>query len=249
MANKFYTTTQTIEKELIDYIKLTCNLDVAIPTTDGKTSLNISGNYFNGSFGKVANTLQVQFRYKENNEAYGDWINATATITNNTYNAAVDVTGLNYQSAYTFEARAIDKVNPEILSAAMKVKTIPVFDWGENDFKFNVPVYDKDGAELGTSLTANDYDAVMKSGKALLESGWITITPTANTPTAAYVTFKRHYTKVPVVLVTASSGVIGTQVLGASINGITNDGVNIVVTRINTTPTTIYYYVFGEVDE
>lgn len=244
-----YTTTQTIEKELIDYIKLTCNMDVNNPTADGETTLKINGNYFNGSFGKVANTLQVQYRYKENDGDYGDWINVTATISNNTYNSTTKITGLNYQSAYTFQARAIDKVNLGIESAEKRVKSIPVFDWGENDFKFNVPAYDKNGVELGTELTANDYDAAMKSGNALLESGWVTITPVANNPTAAFVTFKRHYNKIPVVLVTASSGVIGTQVLGASINGITNDGVNIVVTRTNTIPTTIYYYVFGEVEQ
>ena len=244
-----YTTTQTIEKELIDYIKLTCNMDVDNPTTDGKTTLKINGNYFNGSFGKVANTLQVQYRYKENDGNYSEWINATATISGNTYNSTTNITGLNYQSAYTFQARAIDKVNLGIESAAKRVKAIPAFDWGENDFKFNVPAYDENGVELGTELTANDYDAAMKSGNALLESGWVTITPVANTPTAAFVTFKRHYNKIPVVLVTASSGVIGTQVTGASINGITNDGVNIVVTRTNTTPTTIYYYVFGEVEQ
>lgn len=243
-----YTTTQTINKTLIDYVKLTCNMDVENPTPDGKTVLKANGHYFNGSFGAVANTLQIQYRYKANDGAYGSWINATPTISDNTYNTTVNVTGLDYRSAYTFQVRALDKIG-SILSVEKKVKSIPVFDWGENDFKFNVSAYDKDGNEIGSSITANDYDAVMKSGRALLESGWVTITPVANSPTAVYVAFKQHYSKVPVVLVTASSGVIGTQVLGCSTNGITNDGVNIVVTRTNITPTTIYYYVFGEVDE
>lgn len=245
-----YATTQTITKELIEYIKLTCNMDVDNPNTDGETTLKISGNYFNGSFGKVANTLQVQYRYKENDGNYSEWITAAPNKTNDTYDATIEITGLNYQSTYTFQARAIDKVNPEIPTAEKKVKSIPVFDWGENDFKFNVPAYDKNGAEIGTETIANDYDAIMKSGKSLLESGWVTITPKGNSsPTEAFVTFKRHYNKKPVVLATASSGVIGTQVLGASTNGITNDGVNIVINRTNTTPTSVYYYVFGEVEE
>jgi hypothetical protein len=245
-----YATTQTIIKELIEYIKLTCNMDVDNPNIDGETTLKISGNYFNGSFGKVANTLQVQYRYKESDGNYSEWIDAEFTLSNNTYNSTIDITGLNYKKSYTFQARAIDKVYPEVVSIEKKVKSIPVFDWGENDFNFNVPAYDKNGNEIGTELTANDYDAVMKSGKSLLESGWVTITPKGNsTPTEAYITFKRHYNKKPVVLVTASSGVIGSQVLGASTNGITNDGANLVTNRTNTTPTTIYYYVFGEVEE
>ena len=245
-----YKTTQTITKTLINYIKLTCNMEAANPSVDGKMSIKLSGNYFNGSFGATNNSLTTQYRYKENNGSYSNWINATPTITGNTYEVNINLTGLNYQSTYTFQARAIDKVNTGgINTPEKKVKAQPVFDWGEDSFNFNVDAYDKNGAKIGTELTANDYDAMLLSGKSLLESGWVTITPTANTPTAAYVTFKKHYTKKPVVLATASSGVIGTQVLGASTNGITNDGVNIVVTRTNTTPTTIYYYVFGEVEE
>lgn len=244
-----YTTTQTIKKTLIDYIKLTCNLVAGKPNAQGEMTIRINGNYFNGSFGKEANTLQVQFRYKTDNTDYGEWVDvAEPNISGNTHDTTVNITGLDYRLAHTFQARAIDKVSLEVLSAEKKVKAIPVYDWGENDFQFNVDAFDKAGVKLGTEIIANDYDAASLSGKSLLESGWVTITPTANVPTGAFVTFKKHYNKKPVVLVTASSGVIGTQVLGASINGITNDGVNIVVTRTNTTPTTVYYYVFGEVE-
>lgn len=243
-----YTTTQTIKKELIDYVKPTCNLTVEKPTTDGETTLEIHGNYFNGSFGAVANTLTVQYRYKANDEGYNEWITGTGTINKNTYSATINVTGLDYRKAYTFQARVLDKAM-SVSSVEIRVKAIPVFDWGENDFQFNVDVYDKDGGKLGSEMTASDYEAISLTGKEQKESGWVIITPTANTPTGAFVTFKRHYTKIPVVTVTASSGVIGTQVLGASINGITNDGVNIVLTRTNTTPTTVYYKVYGEAEE
>lgn len=243
-----YSTSLQVKKELIPYVNITCNLEATNPTTDGNATLDIKGNYFNGSFGAVANTLSVQYRIKENDGAYSEWLNANIAKTNNTYDATVNLTGLNYRSTYTVQARAIDKIK-NVETKEKVIKSLTVFDWGENDFKFNVDVYDKDGGKLGTEVTANDYDATMRSGKALLESGWVTITPVANSPTAVYVAFKRHYNKIPTVLVTPSSGVIGTQLLGASTNGITNDGVNIVVTRTNTVPTTVYYYVFGEVVE
>ena len=243
-----YSTPVTITKELIDYVKLTSHLEATNPTTAGEATLNIQGNYFNGSFGATANTLSVQFRYKENDGAYSEWLDANYTLSGNSYNATVELSGLDYRSTYTVQARAIDKIQP-VETKEKVIKSLTQFDWGENDFKFNVDVFDKDGGKLGTEVTANDYDATMLSGKALLESGWVTITPAANSPTGVFVTFKKHYNKIPVVLVTASSGVIGTQVLGCSTNGITNDGVNIVVTRTNTTPTSVYYYVFGEVEE
>lgn len=245
------TVSKTITLGFIDYIKLTCNLKANNPTAEGEMALKISGNYFNGSFGKVSNTLNIYFRYKENDGEYGEWIAAQEEpiLSEGTYSVDINLTGLNYQSAYTFQAKAADKIYSEVLSVEKRVKSIPVFDWGENDFQFNVDVYDKSGAKLGAEMTAADFSATLSSGKALLESGWVAITPTANAPTTVYVNFKHHYNKVPVVIPAASSGVIGTQVLGVSTNGITNDGVNIVLTRTNTTPTTIHYFVFGEVEE
>ena len=80
------------------------------------------------------------------------------------------------------------------------------------------------------------------------ETGFVSITPSAsNTPTAVYVAFKNSYSKIPNVVVSASSGVVGTQVTGVGTNGITTTGVNIVLTRTNTTPTTVYFVVQEEV--
>lgn len=158
------TTTQTITKTLIEYIKLTCNLKANNPTADGKMSLKISGNYFDGNFGAIDNTLDVAFRYKENNGEYSDWIAASATISGDTYEAIVELTGLNYQSTYTFQAKATDKVNA-IESAERKVKSIPVFDWGENDFAVNVDLMDK-------------FNTLISNGLAEYEDGTIDVNET-----------------------------------------------------------------------
>lgn len=101
---------------------------------------------------------------------------------------------------------------------------------------------------INSQLSVTDYAGTFKNGSEVRETGWVSITPSAaNTPTAAYVAFKNTYKKIPVVLVTPSTGVIGTQVLGAATNGITTTGVNIVITRTNTVTTTVYYFVIGEV--
>lgn len=241
------TTTQTVNKTLIPYVKLTCNLD-AIATVDGKVSLTIKGNYFNGSFGATANTLDVFYRYKENGGTYSDWIAATAKKSNNTYTATPTITGLDYRKTYVIEAKAKDQIY-ELTTNEKRVKAIPVFDWGENDFQFNVPVYDKDGGLLGNEMTAENQTATSIIGKTLLESGWVSITPVANTPTSASVTFKRTYKKIPTVVMSCATSVAGTQVLGYGQTGISTTGVNIVVTRTNTVSTILYYFVFGEVDE
>lgn len=135
-----FITNATLTKTLVNYIDLTCNLRIGNPDAEGDLTFTISGDYFNGSFGKTANTLTVQYRRStDGGSTWTSWTNATATKSGNTYTATVSLTGLDYQTAYTFEARATDKLQTAT-SAGRAVKTIPVFDWGENDFSFNVPV-------------------------------------------------------------------------------------------------------------
>lgn len=131
-----YTTTQTVNKTLIEYIKLTCSLNAGAPTTAGVATLKISGNYFNGSFGKVANTLTVQYRYKTQGGSYGSWTTVSATKSNNTYNATATISGLNYQTTYVFQARAVDKL-ATISTDEQARRTMPIFDWSKNDFNVN----------------------------------------------------------------------------------------------------------------
>lgn len=134
-----YSTTQTVTKEMINYVNLTANINVEAPTANGTTTLEVFGNYFNGSFGAVSNTLTVEYRYKANSGSYGEWQTATVTLNGNFYSKSIAITGLNYLNSYTFQARATDKLQT-VSSYEYKVKTTPVFDWGENDFNFNVPV-------------------------------------------------------------------------------------------------------------
>lgn len=133
------TTNKVVALDMIDYVKLSCNLAAAAPTTDGNATLTISGNYFNGSFGAKSNSLVVQYRMKINDDAYGAWTTATATKTGNTYKAIVNLSGLNYLNTYTFQAKCWDAVTI-VESAEKRVKTTPTFDWSDTDFNFNVPV-------------------------------------------------------------------------------------------------------------
>ena len=135
-----YSTTQTIEKTLINYINPTCNLNISNPTTDGNLSFTITGNYFNSSFGAVNNTLSVSYKYKTGSGNYSDNIEATnITLNNNTYTANISLTGLDYKETYTFQAFTIDKIK-SANSAEKVIKTTPVFSWSNSDFEFNVPV-------------------------------------------------------------------------------------------------------------
>lgn len=136
--------TKTITKNFVDYVKLTCNIASNKPDGTGEMIVECSGNYFDGSFGKVENALTVQYRYKVSGGTYSNWTAMTVTKSGNTYTAKATKTGLDYKKAYIFQTQAIDKLNPAdsngnspIQSIEYKTVSIPIFDWGENDFKVN----------------------------------------------------------------------------------------------------------------
>ena len=131
-----YPTTQTVNKTLIEYIKLTCSMEAGAPTTDGVATLKISGNYWNGTFGALANTLTVQYRYKPQGGSYGNWTTVSATKSNNTYNATATISGLDYRTTYVFQARAVDKL-ATVNTDEQARRTTPIFDWSKDDFRVN----------------------------------------------------------------------------------------------------------------
>ena len=150
------TATKTITKDIIDYIPLTCNLYVDSDLVDGSAvnlQLNISGKYFAGSFGAVMNSLALEYRYKINNGNYPTdddgndaWtpLTNTPTIANSGYTAQETLTGLDYRNAYTVQVRAKDAIYNALSEPAKVaeyvVKIVPIFDWSDNDFNFNVPI-------------------------------------------------------------------------------------------------------------
>lgn len=136
-----------IEKNLIEYVKPTCYQKV-VPKLSGEVDaqviLTITGNYYDGSFGAVDNELTLEVRYtQDDGKTFGDWIvltnNATPVFNNDTYELEATIGGFKYDKAYIFQCRATDKLN-RVASTQYTVRVIPIFDWGEYDFNFNVPV-------------------------------------------------------------------------------------------------------------
>lgn len=146
----------TATGKFIEYIPLTCNLAENRPDGSGNMTVYCNGNYFNGSFGKVANTLQVQYRHKTRNGSFGDWVTMSHSVNGNAYSATANVSGLDYQETYVFEARAIDQL-ATVSSASSALKSLPVFHWSEYDFTFEVPVTFNAGVN-GASALSQDED-------------------------------------------------------------------------------------------
>lgn len=128
----------------VDYTPISCGLrDVSfyVVDTKGNIEFTIAGNFFSGSFGAVNNGISVYYRYKPEGGSYSDWIQANAETTSNGYSCASEVIEqLDYTQNYYIQAKAADSL-VGVTSIEYKVaKVTPVFDWGENDFNFNVPI-------------------------------------------------------------------------------------------------------------
>ncbi len=186
-----YTVSKTINKEIVDYIPLTCYLYAVPKLVDGATAridLTISGNYFNGSFGAVDNALAIQYRYKINDGEYpNEWTAITANISDGKYSSQLNIPNLDYTNSYTIQARASDKANTGWISTIEQVvRIVPVFDWGKNDFNFNVPVHCRGGLTYD-ALIKNEIDCndILKSGTYYIDAkslnkpsgnaGWLTV--------------------------------------------------------------------------
>ncbi len=159
---------QTVTRDMVDYVPLTCNIGSNSPDTEGNFVFIVSGNYFSGNFGAQENSLQVEYRYKAGTGQYSDWTPMSPVISVNTYEATAEFSGFDYRMTYTFQAKATDKIG-EVYTVEKPIRAQPVFDWSENDFQFHVPV-GMNGlriTELGSIESATDamsFDAAYPVG-------------------------------------------------------------------------------------
>lgn len=159
------TATKTLTRELVNYVKLTCNISataVLDTSSTAKATVKIKGNFFNGNIAADSkNTLALWYRYKEEGGSYNTWLPIDANISGNSYNITFELAeALDYQKAYTFQARAGDDLYAAygnwVASEEVTVNTLPVFDWSKEDFNFNVPVVFKGNNILyGTTNEGN----------------------------------------------------------------------------------------------
>ena len=141
--NRAQITEKSLTLPMIEYVPLTCKINSDSTTGEGEMRVTCSGNYWTGNFGAVDNNLQVFYRYRKSSEdAFTEWALLEDIETDEdgqSYSATHLLTGLDYQASYVFQCRAQDAVG-YIDSAEKTVATLPVFDWSQRDFNFNVPV-------------------------------------------------------------------------------------------------------------
>lgn len=151
----------------VEYSKLSCNLTATTPNVAGDAILSIEGNYFNGTFGAVANTLVVKYRMRSENESFGNWITLSPKINSSNYSIDIELTGLDYKTLYYAEAYAEDKlisINSNVVSLIGK----PVFDWNNESFHITPKVeldehmvFDADKGIVGITPSGEEVTALI----------------------------------------------------------------------------------------
>lgn len=136
---------------MIDYIKLgfkSVNFERLGPTSNTVT-VDYDGIYYNGSFTKVNNLLQVKYRYREYNGEWSSYFNLEPVIDGNTFKQVRSdlQQEFSYQKQYEFELVAIDKIydmSSEDLTvkvSKMVTKGIPLYGEGEDKVAYFCDVY------------------------------------------------------------------------------------------------------------
>ena len=136
-------------KKFIEYVKLTNNIKSASLSANGALTFTIGGKYFNKSFGAKSNTMEVEYSVLDSN---GDpvfnadesgWVKL-GTVSpyvddKENYTYTYTINGLNYMETYQLSVNVIDELTP-VQTSTKVVSAVPIFDWGKEDFNFNIPV-------------------------------------------------------------------------------------------------------------
>lgn len=132
--------------QMVPYIPLTCQATLRrTDPTSGNALLEVTGNFYHGSFGAAENALTLTCQIDGADPVTLEW-----TATEEGYTARLALTGLDYKTSHTARVAAADRCMALDITAPMG-RGIPVFDWGENDFAFHVPVHMEAGFTLGGS--------------------------------------------------------------------------------------------------
>lgn len=118
--------------------------------TSGGAVLSLQGKWYSGSFGAQDNALTAAYQIDG-----GDWVSFAPETSGGDLSASVALAGLDYRYSHTLQVQLSDALQTVTKTLSVS-KGIPVFDWGESDFAFHVPV--RFTATDGTEFTIDLVD-------------------------------------------------------------------------------------------
>ena len=176
--SKGLSTTKTYTYIIYPYIPLSAIIYASDASTGDSAIayVEVSGKFYDSTFGENGNALTAHIRYKYGEEDWVDWIDVTDYVvlgesSYKTENLFITLDPDKYQQAITWQAQVSDAV-VTIDSADYISITTPIFDWSGEDFNFNVPV--------------NINGALLLYGQPIGAGTWIPACNACQNPTVAY---------------------------------------------------------------
>ena len=120
---------------MIPYVRLTNN--AAIRRTDptsGNAELTVKGQSYAGTFGAVDNYRRLSYSING-----AEAVEVDLPMDQTDYELVISLEGLDYQQSHSITVTVSDALDAVEKTVTLG-KGVPVFDWGENDFMFHVPV-------------------------------------------------------------------------------------------------------------
>lgn len=155
-----FVTSTTIRPTIIPYEKITIN-PTYNRTTDGKIYVSFNGTFYNGNFGARQNGIVVSYKYRELGQTAWSTetriANSNFTVGSNSYRTPTPYLlsgNFDYTKSYEIIIYGADSA---LLSSKQQTlnKVVPVFDWGENDFTFHVPIISTATKEVTPTVPTN----------------------------------------------------------------------------------------------
>ena len=138
-----YASMHDVKRTMIPYIPLTVNASAArTDPTSGNAKLTVKGLYYPAGFGAAVNSLAITYTL-----GGAEPVAIPFTLKDTGYEAEIIISKLDYLSSYYIDVTVEDAVTKLVQTAKVN-PGIPVFDWGKDDFCFNVPVNLKAGCEI-----------------------------------------------------------------------------------------------------
>lgn len=164
-----------VRVSMVPYILPTVSAEaVRTAPTDATVTLTASGKVYTGSFGAVSNTVTVKERHRQTGGTWSAYTAISASLNSaaQTWTAETTLYGLGYAYSHEIEVRIDDKFRTATVTLTVS-RGIPVFDWGENDFRVNGQLIAAAGLQLcggltfGGSYTAEKLRTALGIGKLL----------------------------------------------------------------------------------
>lgn len=152
-SNNFYGRSTYMIPGMVPYSLLTCHLFTHTVSPSGTTSFTVEGNCHNGtlidgSVNKFNGSYAVYAKDSPDTPSISGKLEPELSEYSN-YSVTIDITGLDYQKEYFVSVIVNDNLMET--QALDVIRNMAVFDWNENNFRFNVETVHREPVLMGNS--------------------------------------------------------------------------------------------------